>query len=792
MNTCKSEQEYINAIAPAVQRCCKRYGYLPSVLIAQSCLENGYGIPDYWDNPQIEALLKYNNMVGIKSELLNKSWTDIGLSVWPGKSLTKQTPEVYGGKKVTITDNFRKYDNIEQSFADFLLFLTYASNNGAGGTPKYGQSVLNMKDPAKLIKRVNELGYATGNTYADSVMRIVNKHNLTKYDNLDGVQPTEYVPAGKKEEKKTNIVKLAARKIINIIARNLSQVPASRGGNKILWIVIHYLGVPNADNPDLYGGGYGGHFNIERNGKIYNAADPKTAVVWHCGGGLQGDGGHKYYKICTNYNSIGIECGVCYTDTSAKDGDGDSNKWYFTEETQESLVWLVSHLMDEYGIDIDHVIRHYDVTGKICPNPYVKNNHTRTSWTWEEFKANLKQYRKDGTITVPNGNTPAPQPEEEKWYRVRKSWADAASQTGAYISLENAKQKCPEGYAVYDWTGTEVYRPGKKEEEKKQEEKKDDGKTEEKKWYRVRKSAKDEKSQLGAYEVLKNAQECADANRGYKVFDWNYECVYDPFRWYFLDSCQNVVDTARKNGWYYGDSHSVPPCADKKISCDRLIARAMYDLGFKDQQNGGETCGTLDSWLLAHDFQKVTDPAKIMPGAVIAVRYKDHSYIDHVFVVISYDKKTGMCSKYDTGCDERIRNKQPVTTKLLEWGPNRLFYAAYNPPKKNPLEPEYKEDDSGITGPTTYNGIDYKAVYAYSYYKKKYPDLQAAFGNDKAKYFKHFVEHGMKECRQARSTFNPKKYRARYKDLDKAFGDNWPEYYKHYCQRGKKENRKAT
>ena len=76
--------------------------------------------------------------------------------------------------------------------------------------------------------------------------------------------------------------------------------------------------------------------------------------------------------------------------------------------------------------------------------------------------------------------------------------------------------------------------------------------------------------------------------------------------------------------------------------------------------------------------------------------------------------------------------------------------------------------------------------------KKKYPDLQAAFGNDKAKYFKHFVEHGMKECRQARSTFNPKKYRARYKDLDKAFGDNWPEYYKHYCQRGKKENRKAT
>jgi len=103
--------------------------------------------------------------------------------------------------------------------------------------------------------------------------------------------------------------------------------------------------------------------------------------VWHCGGGLQGSGGHSFYQICTNYNSIGIECGVCYTE-NVKDASGDSNKWYFTEETQESLVYLVSKLMDEYNIPINHVIRHYDVTGKICPNPYVKNNGLKESWTW--------------------------------------------------------------------------------------------------------------------------------------------------------------------------------------------------------------------------------------------------------------------------------------------------------------------------------------------------------------------------------------------------------------------------
>lgn len=54
--------------------------------------------------------------------------------------------------------------------------------------------------------------------------------------------------------------------------------------------------------------------------------------------------------------------------------------------------------MDEYNIDIDHVIRHYDVNAKLCPNPYVKNNKLKTSWTWDEFKSNLKTYRKEGQL----------------------------------------------------------------------------------------------------------------------------------------------------------------------------------------------------------------------------------------------------------------------------------------------------------------------------------------------------------------------------------------------------------
>jgi len=42
--------------------------------------------------------------------------------------------------------------------------------------------------------------------------------------------------------------------------------------------------------------------------------------------------------------------------------------------------------MVKYNIPADHVIRHYNVTGKICPNSYVYNH---TQYTWEDFKAAL-------------------------------------------------------------------------------------------------------------------------------------------------------------------------------------------------------------------------------------------------------------------------------------------------------------------------------------------------------------------------------------------------------------------
>ena len=52
---------------------------------------------------------------------------------------------------------------------------------------------------------------------------------------------------------------------------------------------------------------------------------------------------------------------------------------------------LVAQLANYYHIDMDHIIRHYDVTGKECPKYYVDNPQE-----WEQFKEYVEKERKKG------------------------------------------------------------------------------------------------------------------------------------------------------------------------------------------------------------------------------------------------------------------------------------------------------------------------------------------------------------------------------------------------------------
>ena len=142
--------------------------------------------------------------------------------------------------------------------------------------------------------------------------------------------------------------------------------------SRIKYIVIHYVGATGGAkaNCDYFYNVYRGvsaHYFVGHAGEIYQVVDDAD-VAWHCG--TTGTYKHKY---CRNSNSIGIE--MC----CRKDAKGN---WYFEEETVQATIELVKELMKKYNIKIENVIRHYDVTGKTCPEPFVRN-----AAAWVNFKS---------------------------------------------------------------------------------------------------------------------------------------------------------------------------------------------------------------------------------------------------------------------------------------------------------------------------------------------------------------------------------------------------------------------
>lgn len=88
-----------------------------------------------------------------------------------------------------------------------------------------------------------------------------------------------------------------------------------------------------------------------------------------------------------------------------------------------------------------------------------KENPARKGWaTGAGYGEKILTILKDILGTAGEASTSAPT-ETEIWYRVRKTWADASSQKGAFKSLENAKKCADEnpGYSVFDEYGKAVY-----------------------------------------------------------------------------------------------------------------------------------------------------------------------------------------------------------------------------------------------------------------------------------------------------------------------------------------------
>jgi N-acetylmuramoyl-L-alanine amidase CwlA len=162
---------------------------------------------------------------------------------------------------------------------------------------------------------------------------------------------------------------------------------------KIEYIVIHYTasnGASAAAEAKYFlsdGRGASAHYFVGFDGEIFQSVEDKD-IAWHCGAKV-----YRHPK-CRNTNSIGIEM-CCKTKGDATRPD---NNWYFIEDTVKATIELTKELMSRYEIPAENVIRHYDVTGKVCPAPYVYNNG---AFTWGDFKSKLTS---EEVVTVENDN----------------------------------------------------------------------------------------------------------------------------------------------------------------------------------------------------------------------------------------------------------------------------------------------------------------------------------------------------------------------------------------------------
>lgn len=153
-----SRASFIAAVAPVSVKVRVDGGVLfPSVSIAQMILETG------------AVIHPWNNLVGYKvgSGKLTPYWR--------GKAVRKGTWEVYDGRTVQTSADFRAYDSIEDCLKDqALLFI----NNS-----RY-RRVVDARTPEEQAAMLKECGYATDPQYAGKIMSIINSYGLKKYDEV--------------------------------------------------------------------------------------------------------------------------------------------------------------------------------------------------------------------------------------------------------------------------------------------------------------------------------------------------------------------------------------------------------------------------------------------------------------------------------------------------------------------------------------------------------------------------------------------------------------------------------
>ncbi|BAJ01390.1 flagellar protein FlgJ [Shewanella violacea DSS12] len=156
--TFTDKDDFVAKLYPYAEKAAQALGTKPEVLIAQSALETGWG----------QKMIK-----GARGESSNNLFNIKADKRWQGDKALVSTLEFEQGIAVQQKSDFRVYQDIKQSFDDFVSFIS----NG----PRYQAAMKKAANPNEFIQALQDAGYATDPNYADKVIKVMEsiKSNLS-------------------------------------------------------------------------------------------------------------------------------------------------------------------------------------------------------------------------------------------------------------------------------------------------------------------------------------------------------------------------------------------------------------------------------------------------------------------------------------------------------------------------------------------------------------------------------------------------------------------------------------
>ncbi|WP_175405889.1 flagellar assembly peptidoglycan hydrolase FlgJ [Shewanella sp. MEBiC00475] len=145
-----SPEHFISVLYPHAEKAAQSLGTSAEVLIAQSALETGWGQKVVRRNDGTMS----HNLFNIKAD-----------KRWQGEKTSVNTLEFEKGIAVQQKADFRMYDNLEQSFNDFVSFISQGD--------RYQDARNVAAEPTQFIRALQKAGYATDPQYANKVINVM-------------------------------------------------------------------------------------------------------------------------------------------------------------------------------------------------------------------------------------------------------------------------------------------------------------------------------------------------------------------------------------------------------------------------------------------------------------------------------------------------------------------------------------------------------------------------------------------------------------------------------------------